>query len=154
MGRPGRWHSRAPGAGDGNASGPQRTCGHASIGRWGAASGATGLRKRRRHQRIRQNQDCELEISLAVPLGNTAAEIVESGRGNDRTYALRNSKNQPNSSRWRSTRSRCRIRRNDPLEAHLVGLLKEARHHAADLSLRHTRRDPRVFSCSRWHFTA
>jgi len=56
-------------------------------------AGATGLRKRRRHQRICQNQDYQLEISHAVPLVNTnmgagklvlapsrpdtAAEIVE-----------------------------------------------------------------------------
>jgi len=89
--------SRTVGAGDGNASGPQWTCGHAPIGLWRAAGGATGLRKRRRYQRICQNQDYQLEISHAVPLVNTnmgreigsRATPTRSGRRNRRAQDKR-----------------------------------------------------------------
>lgn len=47
-GGPGGRPSRILGAGDGNASGPQRTRVHAPIGLWRAAGRATGLRKRGR----------------------------------------------------------------------------------------------------------
>jgi hypothetical protein len=60
---PGGRPSRTLGAGDRNASGPRRTCGHAPIALLRAAIGATGLRKRRRYQRICQNEDYQLEIS-------------------------------------------------------------------------------------------
>ena len=71
---------RTPGAGDGSAFGPERTCGLAPIPVLHAAGWATGSRKRGRYQRIRRDQDHQLEIPHAVPL----VPVKTDGAANER----------------------------------------------------------------------